>query len=209
MGTVVTIPEAALDYAIYGDNTHVISNYLMQQIQAMPQAFNNFASKVYNAMMTSYNYVNDAMTKHRLIGTLQQSGIEVVDNYIYALTTVEQLQHANPTMQRWIMCHPGVRELYLKQNIDGYSDTYRNVFGRGLGIEDYNYRRATDGVLQDNGVESYIHHHHDELYPGDRELDHHEKMAILSTHDLIDHVLKTSDIDFTCNSSEPVKINRE
>ena len=61
MGTVVTIPEAALDYAIYGDNSHTVSNYLSLQMQQMPQMFNAIASKVYNAMMTSYNYVNDAM----------------------------------------------------------------------------------------------------------------------------------------------------
>lgn len=209
MGTVVTIPEAALDYAIYGDNTHAISNYLMQQMQAMPQAFNSFATKVYNAMMTSYNYVTDAMTKHRLIGTLQQNGVTVIDNYIHEIKTMEELQNANPTMQRWVMCHPETRKLYLAQNIDGYSDTYRNIFGKGVGEDDYNYRRVYDGVLQDNGTESWIRHYHEELLPGDRKLDHHEKVCILSTHNLMDLVLRESDIDFTCKSTEPVKINRE
>lgn len=209
MGTVVSIPEAALDYAIYGDNSQTISNYLVQQMQALPQAFNGFASRIYNAMMTSYNYVNDAMTKHHLIGTLQQKGIQVIDNYIQPLVSMEALQNANPTMQRWVMAHPELRQLYLKQNIDGYSDTYRNIFGKGVGESDYNYRRIMDGVLQDDGKESWFKHYHEELLPGDRRLDHVEKSSILATHDYITAMLLSSNIDFTCRSTEPVKINRE
>lgn len=209
MGTVVTIPEAALDYAIYGDNSHTVSNYLSLQMQQMPQMFNAIATKVYNAMMTSYNYVNDAMTKHRLIGTLQTHGIMTVENYISPLTTIEQLQQASPVMQRWIMSHPEVRQLYLKQNIDGYSDSYHNVFGKKVGEEDYNYRRVMDGVLQDNGKESFTKFYEEELVHGDRKPEHPEKVAILTTYDAIDAILRSSDIDFTCNSTHPSKINRE
>lgn len=209
MGTVVTIPEAALDYAIYGDNSNAVSTYLVQQMQAMPAAFNGFATKIYNAMMTSYNYVTDTMTKFHLMGTLQKNGIQVVDNYIEVLSTIPQLQNANPTMQRWVMSHPEVRQLFLKQNIDGYSGTYQNVFGKGSGEDDYNYRRVMHGVLQDDGKESWTKHYHEELLPGDVQPDHHQQVAILATYSYIDHILENSNIDFTCKSTEPVKINRE
>ncbi|WP_396190469.1 hypothetical protein [Flavobacterium sp.] len=209
MGVVVTVPEAALDYAVYGDNSRMISNYLANQMSEMPQVFNAFTSKVYNAMMASYNYVNDTMIKHNLIGTLRQKGVEVIDNYIVPLTDIEQLKTANPTMQRWVMAQPELRQLYLNQNVDGYSDQYRNVFGNEVGEADYNYRRVMDGVLQDDGKESFIRRYHEELYPGDRELDHAEKVMILQTHDYISQILASCDIDFTCKSTEPVKINRE
>lgn len=209
MGMVVTIPEAALDYAIYGDNSHTVSNYLATQMQQMPQMFNALSSRIYDAMMTSYNYVTDVMTKHRLIGTLQNNGLHTVENYISPLTTVEQLQQATPVMQRWVMSHPEVRQLYLQQNIDGYSDSYHNVFGKGVGEDDYNYRRVMHGVLQDDGVHMYTKHYEEELIVGDRMLDHHEQVGILSTYDAIDSILASSDIDFTCNSTQPSKINRE
>lgn len=209
MGTVVTIPEAALDYAIYGDNTRTISNYLTHQLQQMPQAMNAFGSRIYNAMLASYNYVNDVMTKHSLMGTLQQRGIDVIDNYIMPLHSVQALQNANPTMQRWVMAHPEVKQLYNEQNIDGYSDSYVNIFGKGVGEEDYNYRLIMDGILQDDGKQSWTKHYDEELIPGDRRLDHPEKVMILSTHEYMSYVLASSDIDFTCKSDELVKINRE
>lgn len=209
MGRVITIPEAALDYAIYGDNSQSVASYLSQQLEHMPQVFNEIGQKIYNTMMTGYQYVTDVMTKYHLIDTLQQNGVaQSVENYILPLTDIQQLQQATPVMQRWIMCQPDLRELYLQQNVDGYSDSYQNVFGKGVGTEDYNYRRVIDGMLIDDGTHYTITHYTEELMPGDRPLDFHEKVAVLHTHDIIKHLINSCEIDFTCNSEEPTFINR-
>lgn len=209
MGVIVTVPEAALDYAVYGDNSRVISNYLANQISNMPQVFGNFAGRIYDSMVASYNYVSDAMKKHNLLNTLRNRGVEIVDDYITPITTFDGLRNANPTMQRWVMCHPELRGLYLNQNVDGYSHQYQNVFGTGVGEQDYNYRRLMNGVVQDGKDGSFVNTYYEELYVGDRELDFAEQVMIIKTHDYITQILASSDIDFTCNSTEPVKINRE
>ena len=102
MGIVVNVPQAGLDMILYGDKSNVISNYLYQQMQAMPQAFNDFSQRVFNAMSTSYNYVNDKLTQFGILNKLQESGLVVIDNYYQELLTFQQLQNANLTMQRWV-----------------------------------------------------------------------------------------------------------
>ena len=108
-----------------------------------------------------------------------------------------------------MLAHPTVRQLYLDQNLDGYSDTYKNVFGKDVGDKDYNYRRVYDGVLQDVADGGWVvKNYHDELMPGDKLLDRFERNTILHTHDVIDWLLETSNWDFTHPGDNPVKINR-
>ena len=102
------------------------------------------------------------------------------------------------------MSHPQVRQHYLDQNLDGYSDSYSNVFGKEVGKEDYNYRRATNGVIGDDGYSLYF----EDLMPGDRELDHYEKDILQNTFSAIDWMLEQCQWDFTNKSEQPTKINR-
>jgi len=209
---VIDVPQAGMDYVLYGDKSNVISNYLYNQMQNLPTAFNAFSQKVHDSLMTSYNYVNDKLTQYGIMNQLSNSGVKIVDNYFEELLSFQQLQNANLTMQRWVMTHPQVREFYLNQNVDGYSDTYKNVFGKDAGDKDYNYRRVMDGMLQDNPDDSWVTHYYDEdLIIGDRELNHFEKVKILSTWDAMDWILNNCDFkyDFTCKSDEPVKRNVE
>lgn len=208
MARINTISESALDYILYGDNSHVVGNYLQQQLASMPQAFNQFSERVYGAVQKSYNYVTDAMTRYGILNQLSDKGLIADQNFIQSLKTFEQIQNAPHVMQRWIMAHPQVKELYLNQNIDGYSNTYQNAFGSGVGKEDYNYRLVMSGVLQDDGENAWrTFYHNDDLLDGDRRLSHYEKVAIINTHEVIDHLLKTNPYDFTLTSEALMKIN--
>lgn len=208
MGNVVRIPAPALDMVLYGNNqTSILNSYLTQQMQNIRPGFNEFSNRIFQSLQNTYNFVNDKLIQYGLMHQLQSQGVKVVDNYYMELNSFTALQTANPTMQRWVMSHPQVRQMYVDQNIDGYSGTYKNVFGKGVGEEDYNYRRVMDGVVQDteNGfiIKTYV----DDLLPGDKELDHYEKVQILHTYDAIDHILSTCKFDFTVNSEDPIKRN--
>jgi hypothetical protein len=209
MGQVINISEAGTDYVLYGDKGNVISNYLYNQMQSLPKAFNEFSERVYNNILSSYNYVNDKLTQYGILNEIQNSGINIVDNYYQELLTFQQLQQANFTMQRWVMAHPQVREMYVKQDIDGYSETYKNVFGKDVGEADYNHRLVMDGVITSTDDHWVVKHYIGDLLPGDRELTHMEKTTILNTWEAVNHMLRTSDFDFTCNSGQPVKFNKE
>ena len=208
MGIVMELSEPALDLALYGDKSGILNNYLSQQLQNIKPAYNEFSNRIYQCLQSSYNFVNNQMVKYGLLNQLDSNGIQALDNYYTDLTSCIALQNANATMQRWIMAHPDVRKLYLDQNIDGYSGSYQNVFGKEIGEDDYNYRRVMDGVMCDEGDITVVRQYLDDLLEGDRELNHYEKVKILHTYDAIDYLLKECKFDFTCKSDEPSKINR-
>ncbi len=116
-------------------------------------------------------------------------------NAIIALDTVREIQAAKPIMQRYIMANPNIRQLYLKQLCDGYSDTYVDHHPGHIGAEHYDYRRVMDKVvrveLDENGVEDRLvwSHYLEDLQPGDRELEDEEKFTILRIWDIVDGAL--------------------
>lgn len=210
MGQVLTLSEGALDMALYGSKAPILNNYLQQQLNQLQPAFNTFASRIYDSIRSSYDWINNKMVQYGILNELNQAGMTAIDNYYMDCLSFEQLQQANLTMQRWIMCHPQVNQYYIDQNIDGYSNTYQNVFGKGIGEDNYNYRRLMDKVLTSEDDDTWqVKYHLEELLPGDKELDHYEKVRILHTHDAIDWILKTCQFDFTNTSDVPSKINKD
>lgn len=208
MGMVLSLSEPSVDMLLYGDKSNFLAGYLTNQMQQIGPAFNEFSQRVYNSIQNSYNFITDKLTQYGIRNELSAAGVNVLDNQYMELLSWQALQQANPTMQRWIMSHPRVRQLYVDQNVDGYSDQYKNIYGKGVAEEDYNYRRVMTGVIQDSGKYSVVKHFFEDLLPGDRELDHYEKNIILNTYSAIDWVLDNTAFDFTCVSEEPTKINR-
>lgn len=210
MGIVINVPEAGMDYLIYGDKSPIISNYLYNQLQQIPKTFNEFGEKIYNALYTAYNYVNDKLTQYAIMNQITQNGVNIIDNPYMELLSFKQLQEANVTMQRWIMSNPKLRKLYLDQNIDGYSSTYKNITGNTIGENDYNYRRVMDSMLVSTDNDYWkVTYYLDELLPNDKELTHYEKVKIINTWSAIDWILDNCKFDFTSKSDPPVKINKE
>ncbi len=208
MGQVLTLSEPALELMLYGSKAGIMNNYLQRQMQTIQPAFNEFSNRIYNTIQTSYNFINDKLTQYGLLNELQQNGVQALDNCYQELHSFTDLQNANFTMQRWIMTHPQVRQLYIDQNLDGYSNSYENVFGKNQGEQDYNYRRVMDGALESTDDRWVYKHYLDDILPGDKELDHYEKSIIRNTYDTIDHLLSTCNFDFTNSSPEHTKINR-
>ena len=207
MGQVLRMSAPALDSMLYGNKSELINNYLVQQMQQIKPAFNEFSNRIYQNLQTSYNFINDKLVQYGILSELHQQGVQVVDNYYMELNSFAALQNANLTMQRWVISHPQVKQMYLDQNIDGYSETYKNVFGGGVGEQDYNHRRIMEGVVQDTPNGFIIKNFIEDLLPGDRQPTHYEQVQMLHTYDAIDHILSTCKFDFTVKSEEPVKRN--
>lgn len=208
MGIVVNVSEPGVDFLLYGDKSNILTNYLYNQIQALPKAFNEFSNKIYNSMLSSYNFIKDKLTRYGILNEIKSNGVNIIDNYFDELLTFKQLQEANLTMQRWVMAHNQIRQMYIDQNLDGYSETYKNIFGKEVGEKDYNYRMVMDGVIVPTEDGWYVKHYIQDLLPGDRELNHYEKTKILNTWDAMDWLLSNCQFDFTLKSDQPVKFNK-
>lgn len=208
MGQVISVSAPAIDLLIYGDRGRLVSNYLANQMQAIAPTFNAFTQRIHDAVAQSYNFLTDQFTQYNIQNQLTKTGLNALQNYYEALLTFESLQNATPTMQRWVMSHPGVKELYLQNNIEGYGDNYQNVFGKGIKHDDYNYRKVMDGVIEDEGDAWVYRTYLNEEFPGDIPLTTFEKQQVLDTYRTIDWLLETCEFDFTASSNEPKRINK-
>lgn len=208
MGIVINTPEAGIDYMLYGDRSNVVSDYLYSQMQALPQTFTGLGQRVQKALSDSYSFVTDKLTKYGIMSQITSSGASIADNNFNALYSYDSLVNANLSMQRYVMSHPQLKQLYVEQNIDGYSDTYVNLTGKDIGDNDYNYRMVMDGVLTSDKDQWVVKHYIQDLLPGDKELDFIERDAILSTWDTVNYILDTCNFDFTCKHNPKATINR-
>ncbi|MND14826.1 hypothetical protein D3C81_193550 [compost metagenome] len=101
---------------------------------------------------------------------------------IRTLTSIAQMQHAPQVMQRYIMADPFIRDMFLQQKLDGYSDTYVNKHGNAVGHAHYDYRRLMNGVVQereDGAWEAWTFW--EELEPGDVELKFDEQFELIDS----------------------------
>jgi hypothetical protein len=212
MAIIVSSSSTGIDYALYGDKSHVVAGYVQQQLQQMPMYASAYQERMYQSLQNSYSYLTDSAVKHDIVRSLRTAGVDLGENFIVELRTFEELQKANLTMQRWVMADPFVRQLYLDQNVDGYSDTYLNTSDKYVGERDYHYQLAMSGVPVelDNGMTlTKFFHAEEDLRDGDRKLSHHEKIAVQRTWANARVVASELGFDFTCQSETPTKINFE
>ena len=212
MAVIVKASSAGQDYALYGDKTHFVANYIQQQLQTMPVYASPYQERMQQSLQSSYAYLTDAAVRHDIVQSLRGAGVDLGENFIVELRTFEELQHANLTMQRWVMAEPTIRQLYLDQNVDGYSDTYLNTSGQYVAERDYHYQLAMTGVPVEAGDGTTItrfYHAEEDLREGDRKLSHHEKIAIQRTWVNAVDIAVEMKFDFTCQSETPTKINFE
>lgn len=105
-------------------------------------------------------------------------------NVVRLLETIGHMQNAPLVMQRGIMSDPFIKDMYLRQKIDGYSDTYVNRYGDAQGHDNYDYRRVNDGMVlerEDGGYEAWtyfeeLENPEDELY-FDQQVDMHHSIG--------------------------------
>jgi len=119
------------------------------------------------------------------------------DNTITNHSTLASIQTAGTVMQRWIMAHPGIRGMYLNQEVEGYSGSYVNYHGEAIGASHYDYRRVVDGIAFETEEGYRYTQYHEAITEDDPELTLHQKVDILNTWKAVEHYLDEADEDPT------------
>lgn len=202
MGQVLTVPEAGIDYLLYGDKRHLISNYLYNQMSQLPATLNDFGRKVYENLSSTYDFLNNAFVQNNILQKLSSQNVNVVNNYIDELLTFQAIQSANLSMQRYIMANPNLRQIYIDQRCDGYTNSYTNIFGHDIAQDHYDYRRVTDEILLSTPTGWEVHYYDEQLEIGDRELNFIDKAKIINTWEVMDWLIETCNFDFTNADAE-------
>ncbi len=161
-------------------------SFLMQSINKLKEftseAFQRGLDAVAN--MLNYNSISDSIAYLDSLGLFQQ---------------------ATPIMQRYIMAHVPLRELYLKGVLDGYEGSYTNVRGDAVGEDMYEWRRVNHGMISfvekevDNEIKTQwvSTTYYDKTPEGDRDLTFDQRCILKDTYEVIDQLLKDSDADLT------------
>lgn len=164
--------------------------YIQSQLANFSQSLTDIGRKFIETSQAIYEKVNDSNAMRIAKAAVRMAKGMFHPNEIVQLNTIEDFRFAQPMMQRFIMAEPSLRELYHRQQVDGYSDTYADVEPAFVGVDHYDYRRVTDGIIEDtvdeNGEDTFIcRNYFEDLRPDDKELTIEDKSAILSSWELI------------------------
>lgn len=160
-----------------GGYTQEVTNYFSNQHNMFINGANynpyQVGTQEYENIQAMYGRVTDVLNNslqytynpNNVIGNSQQLLAETVVydreflNSIYSIKTLEDIQNANPLVQRFIMAHPTIAEAYDKGMVNGYSGTYVvNPMEKDVPYtERVDYLRTTDGIARpDENGEMFI-----------------------------------------------------
>lgn len=186
---------SAIMYPTMNVNTH---NYILEKCNNVSSTLTNIgrqcvehAKEIYNKIF-DIDYINIA--RNAINATSNLLSID----HIRALFTKDDFYQAPVSMQRYIMACPDIREVFNMGRCHGFKETYMDVDPGTIGEEHYDYRRVMNNVLVENSEGDIIHNEYcEDLLPGDRELDHNEKLDILTSWDIARMYFNNNSLDIT------------
>jgi hypothetical protein len=190
--------DSAFDHLAFGQQDAGLRTYLANQWDNASSQLSNCVNVFMDKAREAYEYSisSDALRMARAVTRKIQHGFGS-DN-IRPLTDVGEIQQAMPTMQRWIMANPMVREEYRWGRCDGYSESYSPSDPNSVGEDHIDYRRVVDGIfLEDEDGELVANCYFDELPEGETELLMEEQVDILTTWQAVEAAMKAKRDDPT------------
>lgn len=174
-------------------------NQYQNMLQAAQTVGNTALQQIYQVAQQTYNYVMDTRVWETAEALMRQTNHMFDPNAIRPLYTLAELQTAKPTMQRWIMACPDVREMYHNNQIDGYSGTYEDAQPGMIGVQHYDYRMATTGMvaLNEETEDWKSTTYFEEPIGEDRDLSFLDKVDIMISWSQIQHQMRTQQYDPT------------
>jgi hypothetical protein len=173
---------------IYGEQP-TVRTFLHDQLTNFSATLTSAGQQFMQGARDVFDKIANSGAAQTARAILRQTGVFFDPNMIVAIDNLQGLQHAGVGMQRWIMAQPDIRDLYHKQLVDGYADSYIDLHPGCVGNQHYDYRRVMDGVIQEapEGADydwetvQYL----DDLIDGDVVLSISDKADILSTWDIV------------------------
>ncbi len=180
---------ASFDMLAFPTQNPANNYYIQNQLNNISTTLTDIGRQFIEKSREIYDRVNDSDTLRIARAAIRAAQNLFHPNEIIRLQGFDELRFAQPVMQRYIMAEPVIRQKYLKQQIDGFSDTYVNVDGKDVYEEQYDYRRVMSGVIQDTvdteGNAGWVCKHYlDENRGDDIDLTPVQKSNILATWEI-------------------------
>ena len=190
----------AFDALVYGQQHPSTVAYLQSQLSTV----GNYFTDAGRSFMEKSHQIFDRYNSSAAMEFARNAVRTVIG--VFDVRTIRQINSlqdfcsANDIMQRYLMCSPRINELYLRQRIDGYSDSYTNMNGSNVGEDNYDYRRVNDGIVQWDGEDWSITQYHEVLREGDRDLIFSEQVDILNSQRAMELIIALGKDDPTSST---------
>lgn len=188
--------------ALFGRPMASTQKYITDRVQQFQQRASEFSTDFLDTVNTHYQGAMSTLKNMQIEGIRGRLNQAWQLDTIRPLTTLDEIRSAPPSMQRWVMAHPVLRECHQEYGIVGYGPDYEDPHPTGIGKTHYDYRRVMDGVitLEDNIV---VHRQFIEpLVSVEDYLTSVQKSAILNTWRFLDQHCEDSDVDPTGSGTE-------
>jgi hypothetical protein len=207
MPTVLYGGERELNLFTAGEPHPAMLQYAREQAQFIGNYIQQTGSTFAQGVVQSYeNFYSDDALRHAR-SALSKVGSYFQADKIVELTSIYDIQQAQPLMQRYIMAEPTLAEMYHQGRCAGYG--YTDPFPGQFGEANYNYRRVMNGIMVETPAtedepdgNTEFHIFIEELVENDRELALHEQSAIMETWERVRFSLAHSLIDPTSQSGD-------
>ena len=198
MAQVITGDGDLFNAVVYGQPNPSIYDFIGRHTEQVSQNMTHAAQAFMASAKDVYRRVTESEAMRRAKAATRRVNSMWQRHGIYGLTSMAQMQNANPDMQRWMMAQPQVREMFHRQECDGFSDTYVDLHPGKVGEEHYDYRRVMNGIVQlteKTGWEATTYL--EDLLPDDVELDLEDQVDILQTWEFLKQAMLDREDDPT------------
>lgn len=189
MAQVIQGDQTFFKSAAYGTQDWKTLEFLSSQYNNLSAMATQTSSDFFTHAKTLYDKISGstAMRMARQAAAIVRSAWDVDE--IRSLISITEMQLALPTMQRWVMANPEVRNMYHKQQLDGYSESYIDLHPNDVGEYHYDYRRVMNGIAVEVGDKILCTTYPDDLLD-EKELSIEEQVDIINTWDKMNVYLK-------------------
>lgn len=186
-----------MDIAAGGFLDAQTTNWLQHRTQNLMQTASASTANWLNKARTFYTTISESDAMQALRNLTAKVDTSWMGNNIHFCNSLEQIQTANPIMQRYIMAEPRLRDMYLNQSVEGYADSYVNYHGDAIGVNHFDYRRVMDGMAIVTDTHLEWNDFYENLPEEEKEFTLFEKVDIIRTWNLVNQALDAHEMDPT------------
>lgn len=144
------------EYSAVSDGAQSRRNieYIRDRLSDKVKEYGDYGRRAYDRLRERFEEIDYDALERRAKSISRKFNNNFGHDVVRALRTLEEFQHAKPTMRRYIMASENIRRHYKGGRCDGYGDEYYDPMPSCNKHEHIDYRRMNDcmPVESENGV---------------------------------------------------------
>lgn len=165
--------------------------FLRERVDQAQRSASGFVRKYLDVAKDSLARFDFGRLKDRVESMRDRFGRRWDEDRVLSIVDLSGAQNAKPTMRRYIMAMPRVRQLWYQDRLDGYSGLYEDDCPGAIGRDHDTYREVMNGsyVEGEEGEDTFVTYLGVVDDHGDSNLTHLQREAVRRTWNEISAML--------------------